>query len=122
MNNNEIQRTLRELNIEDFLSGIFVILGILSIYGDQIQKKYVITKDYKYQKEANDIFDFILLVTFILYIVFLYRNYRNYKNASENRKNLFAIKLLGSCFLMAGIICTIYFQVNNKNYVGVPEI
>lgn len=122
MNNNEIQRTLRELNLEDFLSGIFIILGILSIYGDQIQKKYVITKEYKYQKEANDIFDFILLVTFILYIVFFYRNYRNYKNASENRKNLFAIKLLGSCFLMAGIICTIYFQVNNKNYIGVPEI
>ncbi len=122
MNNDEIQKTLRELNIEDLLSGIFIILGILSIYGDQIQKKYVITKDYKYQKEANNIFDLILLVTFILYIVFLYRSYRNYKNASENRKNLFAIKLLGSCFLMAGIICTIYFQVNNKKYVGVPEI
>ena len=122
MNNDEIQKTIRELNIEDFLSGIFIVLGILSIYGDQIQKKYVVTKDYKYQKEANDIFDFILLVTFILYLVFLYRNYRNYKNASENRKHLFAVRLLGSCFLMAGIICTIYFQINNKNYIGIPEI
>lgn len=122
MNNINEEQALKELNIEDFLALIFIGLGILSIYGDQIQKEYIKTKDNKYQQQANSVFDFILIVTFLLYLVFLYRNYKNYKNASPERKELFFIKLLASCFLLAGIICSIYFQINNKNFIGAPAI
>ena len=77
MNNTE--EMIKDLNTEDFLSSIFIILGLLSIYGDQVQKKYIQTNNQEYQKQANNIFDTIIFITFILYIFFLYRNYKNYE-------------------------------------------
>ncbi len=122
MSNENFEQELKELNIEDFLSAIFIVLGILSIYGDQIQKKYIRTKNYEYQKKADNIFDFVLIATFFLYIFFLYRNYKNYENAREDRKYIFKVRLLGSCFFIVGALCTIYFRLENKKYVGVPEL
>jgi len=122
MNNINEEQALKELNIEDFLALIFIGLGILSIYGDQIQKEYIKTKDNKYEQQANSIFDFILIITFFLYIFFLYRNYKSYQNAPPEKKELFSVKLLASCFLLSGIICSIYFQLNNKKFTGIPAI
>ena len=120
MNNTE--EMIKDGNTEDFLSSIFIILGLLSIYGDQVQKKYIQTNNQEYQKQANNIFDTIIFITFILYIFFLYRNYKNYEKAPKQKKELFQVRLLGSCFFLAGILCTMYFQFNNRNYAGVPEL
>lgn len=122
MNNKDTEEMIKELNTEDFLSSIFIILGILSIYADQIQKEYIKTKSKKYEQTANTIFDIIVTITFLLYIFFFYRNYKNYENAPQNKKELFKIRLLGSCFFLAGILCTMYFQFNNRNYSGVIEL
>lgn len=122
MNNKNTEEMIKELTIEDFLSSIFIILGILSIYADQVQKEYIKTNEEKYQDQANTIFNIIVIATFILYIFFFYRNYKNYEKAPQNRKELFKVRLLGSCFFLAGILCTMYFQFNNRNYAGVPEL
>lgn len=120
--NKQTEEAIKELNISDFLSSIFIILGILSIYADQVQKEYIKTKDRQYEQQANKIFDTILIVTFILYLFFLYRNYKTYEKAPEKKKKLFEVRLLGNCFFLAGIICTIYFQFNNRNYSGILEL
>lgn len=122
MNNKKIEEEIKEINTEDFLSSIFIILGILSIYANQIQKKYIKTKIPKYKENAEKIFNLIIFITSLLYLFFLYRNYKNYQNAPEEKKEIFKIRLLGSCFFLAGIICTIYFNLNNKTYEGVPEL
>ena len=72
MNNTE--EMIKDLNTEDFLSSIFIILGLLSIYGDQVQKKYIQTNNQEYQKQANNIFDTIIFITFILYIFKYFKN------------------------------------------------
>lgn len=121
MNNRE-EDQIKNLSTEEILSSAFIVLGILSIYGDEIQKKYIKTKNRAYEEQANNIFDLILFITLILYLIFLYRNYKRYQESPENTKYLFEIKLLGSLLLLAGILCTIYFQQNIKTPTAAPEL
>ena len=120
--NNKTEEAIKQIRTEEILSATFIVLGILSIYGDEIQKKYITTNDYEYEKKDTNIFRLVLLITFILYIVFLYRSYKSYENAPIKEKEIFKVKLLGSCFFLAGIICTIYFQLSRQNTLGAPEI
>lgn len=113
---------LKRLNFEDFLWGISIILGILSILGNYYEKEYIKTGDYKFKDYANDVFETTAVVTLFIYIYFWLRNYNAYSNCSEREKQLYFIKLLGSSFLILGSICLIYFQFRQEDFVGSPGI
>ena len=115
MNNSNVDRQLKELRIEDMLSEAFIIIGLLSLYGNYLEKKHLKTNDNNYHEKSTSVFNFILIATLILYLIFLYRNYTNYKNATEERKEMFRIRLLGSCFFLAGIICNIFYHKNTQD-------
>lgn len=116
------KQELEILKIEDILCIVFAILAFINLYGNQVQKKYVITRQYQYEEKANQIFTFTLIVTFLIYIYYLIRNYKNYKEVSKEKKELYRIKLMGSIFVIAGAICLLYFQTHNKTSVGAPSI
>lgn len=120
--NSQIEDQMKELNIEDTFSVVFIVLGILSIYGDYIQRKYLRTKNKNLQEQAMSVFNLILWITVILYLLFLYRNYQAYQKSTQNQKKLFSVKLLGSCFFLAGILCSLYFFKGSQNSIGAPEI
>ena len=44
------------------------------------------------------------------------------EKSSEKEKSLYTIKLLGSSLLIGGIVCLIYFQVNQENFIGSPGL
>lgn len=116
--NNEIKQLL----VQDIIEIVIIVLAILNMYGDELQRKYICTKNLQYAKKANDIFVFILIVSFFIYLYFLKRNYNAYKYSSMEKRNMFEIKFLGSIFFIVGSICLIYFQLTNTSYIGVPEI
>lgn len=115
-------KELKRLRFEDFLWIGFAMLCLTNVYGDHLQKEYLYTHSYDFEKRSNKVFTFTLVVTFFIYIYFFLRNRHSYKNASENEKDLYAIKVLGSIFLIAGVICLIYFQKNNENFIGTPGL
>lgn len=115
---NEIKR----LNFENLLWIVFGILCFMNVYGDELEKEYVYTHSNVYEKDSNDVFTFTLFVTFFIYIYFFLRNSNSYKKASLEDKSLYQVKVLGSIFLIAGIICLIYFQMNNENFIGSPSL
>ena len=49
-------------------------------------------------------------------------NYNALNKASDEMKSLYEIKLLGSIFLIAGVVCLLYFQFNQKNFIGSPAL
>ena len=122
MQNNEVLSELKRLNFEDFLYILFAALAFINIYGDQNDKKYLLTNDKSFQMKSNTIFEITLVVTFFIYLYFLQRNYKFYKKASIENKDLFFIKLLGSSFLLAGAICLIYFQFKQEDFIGSPAL
>lgn len=116
--NNDLER----LDFENIIWIIFIVLAILNISGDNLLKDFIVTNDKSEESYANKIFLFVLVISLFIYIYFFIRNYNAFENANENEKNIFVIKLLGSALLIAGIICLIYFQSKQVDFVGTPAI
>lgn len=113
---------LKRLKFEDLLWIVFGILCFMNVYGDRLQEKDISEHSKVREKQANEVFTFTLIVTFLIYIYFFLRNYNNYNNAKEKEKDLYRVKVMGSGFLIAGIVCLIYFQIQNKNFIGAPSL
>ena len=120
MYNNETINDLKRLKFENFLWILFAILCIMNVFGDYNEEEYLVTNNQEYENKSNKIFEITLIVTLLIYIYFFIRNYNAYKKASD--KDLYAIKLLGSSFLIAGVICLIYFQTKQISFVGSPAL
>ena len=116
--NNEIDR----LNFEDFIWIIFIGLILLNILGDNFQKEFLKENIKEKEIKANNIFLFVLVVTFFIYLYFFIRNFSAFEKANDENKSLFFIKLLGSSFFIAGIICLIYFQSKQSSFIGTPAL
>lgn len=113
---------IARLKFEDYLWIIFAILCFINIYGDYNEKEYLKTNNNIFKNNSNKIFEFTLIITLLIYIYFFVRNYKAYQKASEKEKKLYIIKILGSCFLIAGVICLIYFQTTETSFIGSPAI
>ena len=50
------------------------------------------------------------------------RNYKAFMKCSNKEKSLYAIKVLGSSFLIAGSICLLYFQFKQKDFNDSPAL
>lgn len=120
MDNAEFLNELKRLDFEDFLWVIFIIIALLNIYGDYNDKEFLKTHRSQFKKNANLIFEITLIITFLIYIYFFMRNYYFYQKATLEEKQLYLIKVLGSTFLLAGVILLIYFQTKQTDFLGTP--
>lgn len=111
---------LKRLDFENILWIVFIGLGILNIVADNYQKDFISSKNKYSENAANKIFLFILVISFIIYIYFLLRNFNAYERVSEKEKEIFSIKVFGSIFFVVGVLCLIYFQLNQTNFIGSP--
>ena len=116
---NIFEDELKRLNLEDWIFIIFIFIALMNIFGDQLLKKYVKQNNIKDLKNADKIFLATLTITLIAYLYFVIRNYYFYKKDIKNR-NLLTVKLVGSLFLVIGILCLIYFQLKDPKFIGIP--
>ena len=120
--NNKQEKEINRLNFEDILWCIFIILSILNIISNKLQKDYVISKNEIYENKANNISIKVLTILIIIYLYFFIRNYNMYKNKEKPTKTDY-IKVIGSLLFVIGTICLLYFQLNNDdNFIGGPAI
>lgn len=122
MYSEKITSEINRLKFEDFLWVVFAILCLINVYGDCNDKEYLKTHNNTFRKNSNKIFEFTLIVTFLIYIYFFIRNYKAYVKATEEEKRLYVIKVLGSAFLIAGVLCLLYFQDSQSSFIGSPAI
>ena len=100
MDSNEISE-LKRLHFENVIWIVFAGLCVLNILGDN---------------------ELTLTMTFFIYLYFFNRNFKQLNKASSDKKALYEVKVLGSIFLISGIICLIYFQKKQKNFAGSPAL
>lgn len=108
------------LDFENLIWCTFIIISIMNIIGDNDEKAFLNSNDSSYKQEANEIFELTLSVTLLIYLYFGIRNYDALQKADDDKKKLYEIKFLGSTLLIAGVICLLYFQKNQKNFIGSP--
>ena len=118
INDNDINR----LDFENYIWIVFIILSILNIIGDYFQKEFLKTNNKKFENNANNIFLIVLIVSFIIYIYFFYRNYNAYLKIGLEEKGIYLVKLIGSSLIIGGVICLLYFQINQSDFIGTPII
>ena len=121
---NDIKNEINNINIDQSLSGIFIILSIATIIGDQFVKKYYKNKDIRSYKTAKKIFITSLTVTLLIYIYFLRNSKRDYYERIAQNEESFPnlIRLVGSILLVVGISCLLYFQITDDELTGVVPL
>ena len=68
--NSDINKEIERLNFEDFLLIVLIILCILNINGDKLEKEYLIYKDIKYRDNANKIFKLTIIISLFIYLYY----------------------------------------------------
>lgn len=122
--NNNIVKELESLEIDQSLSGIFILLSIATIIGDQFVKKYYINKDKNSYINAKKIFVSSLIITLLIYIYFLKKSNDGYYEKIEKNEESFPqlIRLIGSILLVVGISCLLFFQITDDELTGVVPL
>ena len=121
---NNIINELNNLKTDQSLSGIFILLSIATIIGDEFVKKYYVTKDKNAYHNAKKIFITSLTVTLLIYLYFL-KNSKNeyYEKIIKNEESFpHLIRLIGSTLLVVGISCLLYFQIKDDELTGVVPL
>ena len=122
--NENINNEIRNLSTDQSLSGIFIVLSIATIIGDQFVKKYYICNDKSAYKTAKKIFISALTVTLLIYIYFLRNSKRDYYEKIAQNEESFPnlVRLIGSTLLVVGISCLLFFQIADDELTGVVPL
>lgn len=121
---NKIMEELKSLEIDQSLSGIFILLSIATIIGDQFVKKYYINDDKNAYISAKKIFISSLIVTLLIYIYFLKKSKIGYYEKIAKNEESFShlVRLIGSSLLVVGISCLLFFQITDDELTGVVPL
>lgn len=107
------EEAIRSINFEKILSTIFIIVGLVNIYGDKLLIDSIRTGNELPRKRASNIFLFGLIVAYIIYIIIVSRNYTFYidkKNSGEDA-TLELTRLFGSVLILAGFTMIFYYFI-----------
>ena len=121
---NDNASKVKELEFEKVLWWIVIFLSALNIYGDNLEQLFFKNNNIGAEKKAKKIFIFTITVSLIIYLYYVFRNYK-YSSVSKFKRNetfLYLIRLIGSVFVVVGVIFILYYEVKEKTPVGTPAI
>ncbi len=112
MNSNNTENLIRRLTFENYIWGIYLVVALFNIYGDELIKKSIRENDRNANRKARTIFLAILIVTLLINIYFLIRNYSDLKQDFNNES--LRIRFLGSIFLLLATLSFLYSQLKTE--------
>lgn len=80
---------VNELIIDEWIWVVFIILSILNITGDEIEKEFCFSHEQKEKETAKKIFKFTVFVSFLIYAYLAYKNYKKYNIAKKTNQDTF---------------------------------
>ena len=116
MNNNKE----KELTIDEWIWVIFIILSIMNILGDELEKKFYKEKDISSKNLSKSIFTLTVLVSFFIYIYLSYRRYQVIqRNKQENKStNICETRFFASILVVIASFLYLYCQLTDKEDVN----
>lgn len=90
MNNININKKnkLTELTIDEWIWITFIILSILNIVGDELDKDYCLYQNINEKTLSKKIFNLTVFVSFLIYLYLAYRGYNRLNNAIKLNQNI----------------------------------
>lgn len=105
----EQEKLIKRLSFENLIWIVYIGVAIFNIYGDELIKKSIRSKNKEDDKKAKNVFLVVLVVTLLIYFYFFIRNYDDLKKNADKKE--YQIRFLGSILILAGIMCFLYFQL-----------
>lgn len=102
---------------------ILIGCNILNITGNNLLENYKKIKNNNYFILGKKLFIISLVITLIVYVFFVNNNYKNVKILKRLNKDVTpsVVRLIGSFLFVIGILCFIYYQVNENELTTSPE-
>ena len=119
MNNEEINKRLKQLNTEDFIWFIYIGIIILSLYANTFERKYFINNDIKSKEKYRKLTILIFTILIIVYTYFLKDSYQDAKSLKQydtkRKKSLTYFSLLGSFLIAVSGAIFLVIAILDKN-------
>ena len=119
MNNDDLLKKLKQLDIEDFIWVIYIGIIALSFYSNHLERNYYLKKDHHSKKLYSEINILIFSIALIVYIYFLKDSYDSFKNLNPNesskKKKLTTLSFAASLFFVIGGAIILYVALNNND-------
>lgn len=93
---------VNELVVDEWIWVVFIILSILNIGGDELEKKYCYQHDTKIKRRAKKIFNLTVFVSFLIYFYLAIKNCKKYLNAkgANQDTHLISVRCFGSMLVV----------------------
>jgi len=119
MNNDSLEKKLKQLKIEDFIWVIYIGIIILSWYSNNLERKYFICNDIESRKKYRKIMIFIFSILILVYLYFLKDSYNDIKNLniidSKKTKNLIYLSFIASFLIAISGVIFLYIAIEDED-------
>jgi len=104
--NNNLEEKLKNIDEEDFIWFIFIILFILKMYSNKVEREYRINKDENCRKRYHEINEFTYIVAIAIAIYYIYKNWN-----TDNRK----VSIITNVLSIIGLLIFAYIEITSND-------
>lgn len=119
MSNEELNKKLKELKIEDFIWIIYIGIIFLSWYSNSLERKYFLYNNLTSKRKYRNIMILIFSILIVVYLYFLKSSIDDLKNLkksdSQNKKKLFFLSFLASLMIALSGFIFLYIALKDED-------
>lgn len=118
MNKEELERKLKQLNIEDFIWLIYIGIIFMSWISNHLERDYFINNNEISKEKYRKIMIIIFSILLIVYLYFLKDSYNDFKNLNnldtKKAKTLTTLSFIASLLIAISGIIFLYIAINDE--------
>lgn len=116
--NDELEKKLKQLKIEDFIWFIYIGIIILSWYANSLERDYYLNNNIKSKEEYRNIMILIFSILIIVYLYFLQDSYNDFINLKETdskkKKELITLSFIASLLIAISGAIFLYIAIKDE--------
>lgn len=119
MNNEELNRRLKQLKTEDFIWIIYIGIIFMSWYSNYFERRYFIYNDLESKEKYRKIIIGIFVILTIIYVYFCKDSYDDLKKLkpydSQQKKELTYLSFIASLLIVISGIIYLFIAIKDEN-------
>lgn len=119
MSNEELNKRLKQLKIEDFIWIIYIGIIFMSWYSNYFERRYFIYNDLESKEKYRKIIISIFVILVIIYIYFCKDSYDDLINLneydSEEKKRLTLLSFIASLLIVISGIIYLFIAIKDED-------
>lgn len=108
-------KKIQELTIDEWIWGIFILLSLLNIYGDKLEKDCEIQYEQEKKSLAKKIFTLTIFISLLIYLYLSYKKYQVYKENKENNRSIDICQTRWFASILVVVASTLYLYCQLKD-------